>query len=142
MTREDQPRPVHWRQRPEYQERIRAEKLAHAAAERKAEELRQQIEAEYQAQRHERRAALVRHHAAKRRAAQLQRTPAWADTAAILEVYQRARELTMVTGVMHHVDHHIPLQGRLVSGLHVAENLRVVTWIENITKGNRTEETK
>lgn len=36
----------------------------------------------------------------------------------------------------HHVDHEIPLQGELVSGLHVAENLQYLTGPENMSKGN------
>lgn len=88
-------------------------------------------------ERQERRAALVRHHSAKRRAAQLQRTPSWADMDAILAVYDAAHRLTVATGVQHHVDHEIPLQGELVSGLHVANNLQILTGTENSRKKNR-----
>jgi hypothetical protein len=87
----------------------------------------------------ERRAAIVRYHAAKRRAARLQRTPPWADLKAIRAVYALARALTVSTGVEHHVDHEYPLQGKLVSGLHVPANLRVITWRENVRKRNRFE---
>ena len=40
---------------------------------------------------------------------------------------------------MHHVDHIIPLQGAIVSGLHVEGNLRVITATENMIKRNRYE---
>jgi hypothetical protein len=78
---------------------------------------------------------------AKRAAALEQRTPPWADLAAIAQVYAEARRASAETGTPHHVDHEIPLQGRLVSGLHVANNLRVLPADENITKGNLFEVT-
>jgi hypothetical protein len=84
-------------------------------------------------------AAIVRHHAAKRRSARLRRTPPWANMEAIQAIYARARELTVSTGIEHHVDHRYPLQGELVSGLHVAENLQVLTGSENSRKRNRFE---
>lgn len=87
----------------------------------------------------ERSAANRRHHRGKRRAAMLQRTPPWADLKAIEAVYRDALRLEEETGVRHHVDHVIPLQGRAVSGLHVAANLRALPWKENISKGNRFE---
>jgi hypothetical protein len=36
-----------------------------------------------------------------------------------------------------HVDHKYPLQGKIVSGLHVPESLRVVRAGSNLKKGNR-----
>jgi hypothetical protein len=81
----------------------------------------------------------VRHHAAKRRAARLQRTPPWADLRAIKAFYVEARRLSAATGVQHDVDHVVPLQGELVSGLHVETNLRIVTASENTRKRNRFE---
>lgn len=83
------------------------------------------------------RAALVRFHAAKRRTVKMQRTPAWADYEAIRAVYLRAQQITAETGVTHHVDHDIPLQGKMVSGLHVHNNLQILTGSENSRKHNR-----
>lgn len=68
---------------------------------------------------------------------QQKRMPPWADLAAIAKVYAEAARLTAETGVPHHVDHEIPLKGRLVCGLHVAENLRPIPAMDNFRKGNR-----
>lgn len=73
---------------------------------------------------------------AKRRAARLKRTVAWADHEAIKTKYTTARYLSELTGEQYHVDHIIPLQGELVSGLHVENNLRVVPSKVNLSKGN------
>jgi hypothetical protein len=84
-------------------------------------------------------AANRRHHGSKRRTAKLLRTPPWADMAAIQQVYREAIRIEKETGVDQHVDHIYPLQGRLVSGLHVHNNLRVIPKLENIRKSNRYE---
>lgn len=85
------------------------------------------------------RVALIRHHAAKRRVVKLQRTPPWADQTAIKAIYAEAVRLKRETGVEYHVDHEIPLQGELVSGLHVHQNLQILTGSENSKKSNRFE---
>lgn len=69
--------------------------------------------------------------AAKRRAAKLQATPAWADLEEIKNVYLEAQYFDM------HVDHIIPLQGKNVCGLHVWDNLQLLPAVENIKKGNK-----
>jgi hypothetical protein len=66
-----------------------------------------------------------------------QATPAWADRRAILALYEEAKRLTRATGVEYHVDHIIPLKGKWVCGLHVWENLRIVTRAVNQRKANR-----
>lgn len=71
-----------------------------------------------------------------------QRTPKWLDAIShdrIKNEYQLAALLTKVTGSSWHVDHIIPLQGKLVSGLHVPSNLRVLPALENISKKNKFE---
>lgn len=80
---------------------------------------------------------------AKRNAAKMQRTPAWLTEAhfkAIRDIYMQASQLSKTTGVLHHVDHIVPLQGKIVSGLHVPWNLRVVTATVNLTKNNKLED--
>lgn len=74
---------------------------------------------------------------AARRAAQMKRTPPWADAAAIKAVYDEAARVAKATGAPMHVDHIIPLRGRTVSGLHVHYNLQILPGLENLSKGNR-----
>lgn len=69
-------------------------------------------------------------------ARKLRATPAWADPEAILEVYREAERLTAETGIAHEVDHVVPLRGKQVCGLHVAENLRAIPKAENRKKYN------
>lgn len=64
-----------------------------------------------------------------------QRTPPWADLLLIRAVYTEAAR-RRAAGENVHVDHIIPMRGRRVSGLHVANNLRVVEAKENLAKSN------
>ena len=77
---------------------------------------------------------------AKRRAAKLQRTPVWltgALEAQIQAIYAQAQEKTRTTGIQHQVDHIVPLQGANVSGLHIPDNLQILTQHENCSKSNK-----
>lgn len=79
---------------------------------------------------------------ARRYAAKLKRTPKWVgpeEKWLIQEAYALAALRTKMLGFSWHVDHVIPLQGKLVSGLHVPLNLRVIPGVDNIKKGNRVE---
>lgn len=81
---------------------------------------------------------------AKRRAAKLQRTPNWLsadDLWMIEQAYELASLRAKLTKVAWHVDHVIPLQGELVSGLHVPTNLQVIPWFDNLSKANKYEVT-
>lgn len=62
--------------------------------------------------------------------------PNWADRNKIKQIYAAAKKLTETTGVRHHVDHIIPLRHPLVCGLHVENNLRVISAQDNIEKSN------
>lgn len=73
----------------------------------------------------------------KRRAAQDRATPQWCDMKKITEIYRLARELTKKTGVKYVVDHIYPIKGKYVSGLHVHENLQIITHVENLRKSNK-----
>jgi hypothetical protein len=74
---------------------------------------------------------------AKYRAAKLNATPAWADLEAIKKVYDDCAFITQATGVKHHVDHIVPLQGETVCGLHTEANLQIITASENCSKNNK-----
>jgi 5-methylcytosine-specific restriction endonuclease McrA len=53
--------------------------------------------------------------------------------------YSEAHSLRILrdklTGIKWHVDHIIPLKGKLVSGLHVWNNFAVIPKVENLRKG-------
>jgi hypothetical protein len=79
---------------------------------------------------------------AKRRAAKLQRTPKWLsvdDFWLIEQAYEVASLRSKATNIAWHVDHIFPLQGELVSGLHVPTNLQVIPWFDNLSKANKFE---
>jgi hypothetical protein len=80
--------------------------------------------------------SLINARTAKRRALKKNATPAWADAGKMKEFYFAADFLGMVTGEWYHVDHIVPLQSKLVRGLHCEENFQVLPGIENWKKGN------
>ena len=78
--------------------------------------------------------------AAKRRATKLQRTPKWVKSNFLNDIklmYKRAQLIKNFTGELWHVDHIVPLQGELVSGLHVPWNLQLLPAKENLSKANK-----
>lgn len=68
---------------------------------------------------------------AKRKSQQQKSIPRWASLPAIREFYIRAAVLGKT------VDHIVPLQSRLVCGLHCEANLCLLPADENASKGNR-----
>lgn len=52
-------------------------------------------------------------------------------------MYEQAQQLTKSTGILHEVDHIIPLRGVNVCGLHVPWNLCVITKAHNAAKSNK-----
>ena len=73
---------------------------------------------------------------AKRRATKLQATPAWANKEDIDSIYLLA-SINRKAGLDVHVDHVVPLQSKLVCGLHCESNLQLLYSSDNISKGNR-----
>ena len=81
----------------------------------------------------------VNSYTAKRHAAKMQRTPPWADLKEIQLVYRQAASLSKLLGRDIHVDHVIPMQGKLVSGLHIPENMQLLFAEDNVSKSNTYE---
>lgn len=79
-------------------------------------------------------------YSSKRRANKVSNCPIWANLDAIKVVYLQAYEITRSTGIKHHVDHIIPLLGKTVCGLHVHNNLQVITAEANMRKYNKHED--
>jgi hypothetical protein len=72
-----------------------------------------------------------------------QRTPKWfglEERWVVKEVYELAASRTKMMWFAWHVDHIVPLQGDIVSGLHVMNNLQVIPGVDNIKKKNRYAE--
>lgn len=75
----------------------------------------------------------------ERRARLLKAIPLWfkLEKQQIKELYARCREISIETGILHHVDHVVPLTHPLVQGLHCLSNLRIIPATENQAKGNK-----
>lgn len=70
-------------------------------------------------------------------------TPSWLTKEMLLqieEIYKQRLEISNKTGIEHHVDHIVPLQGENVCGLHVPWNLQIITAEENLRKSNKYEQ--
>lgn len=77
---------------------------------------------------------------ARRHAAKMGACPPWLKGELRKQVdamYAECRRITAETGIEHHVDHIVPLQGDNVCGLHLPWNLRIIPASENQAKGNK-----
>jgi hypothetical protein len=88
---------------------------------------------EYDKRTRERKLAYV--NARRRRARRSQ--PSWANKFFVQEAYRLALLRSKLTGVLHEVDHIVPLTSALVCGLHWEGNLQVIPSRENKAKNNR-----
>ncbi len=110
----------------------KAAEINRRSALKNAESRRQQARA-YQMANPAKRAALQ----ALRKAQQRKATPAWANLFFLEEAYSLAELRTRMLGFPWHVDHIVPMQSKLVCGLHTDRNVRVIPANDNIRKGNR-----
>lgn len=72
----------------------------------------------------------IRNKLAKRRAVKKKALPNWANLEKIKEIYKNCPK-------GYQVDHIVPLQSKLVCGLHVENNLQYLTPKQNLSKGNK-----
>jgi hypothetical protein len=79
---------------------------------------------------------LINAHCSARRARQISATPPWLEFKSVRDIYERAKQLTVQTGVTYHVDHIVPLKHSLVCGLHVPWNLQIIPAKDNQRKKN------
>ena len=63
-------------------------------------------------------------------------TPKWANDFFIKEIYHLAALRTKMLGYKWQVDHIVPLRSKLVCGLHVENNMRVIPQKDNQFKSN------
>ncbi len=76
---------------------------------------------------------------AKRRASKIKRIPSWfteSDKLQIEALYSSSIRISKCLEVQHHIDHIIPLNGKLVSGLHIPSNLQIIPEFYNLSKHN------
>ena len=64
-------------------------------------------------------------------------TPIWANQNNIRQIYIKSAQRSLNEKLEYHVDHIIPIQNKLVCGLHVPENLQIILKKENLSKGNK-----
>lgn len=114
-------------------------KLAH----RKAEYAKNAIQAKEAAKTYRKEnPAKINAWSRKHQLAKLQRTPKWLTEFDLLRIecfYSVATMRNKNDSQEWQVDHIIPLQGKMVSGLHVPTNLRVIPASENRAKSNKFE---
>lgn len=69
-------------------------------------------------------------------------TPSWLskkDFEQMNQLYKIARSLTKVSGVDYTVDHIIPIKNKVVCGLHVPNNLQILTRSQNCAKAQKLQ---
>jgi len=79
-------------------------------------------------------------YAGARLARELKATPKWANRMAMQKFYVIANMLMRYTGIDFEVDHIVPLQSRVVCGLHTEANLQILVRTTNRRKSNSFQE--
>jgi hypothetical protein len=78
-----------------------------------------------------------RHCRAQRIIKVIQATPYWCDRERVHEIEREARRRSRVSTRQHVVDHIVPITHKLVCGLNIPQNMRIITQGENAKRGNR-----
>lgn len=63
-------------------------------------------------------------------------TPDWTDREELAKLRKEAHFKTVQLGILHVMDHIIPLSHPYVSGLNVSWNIQILTWKQNAIKSN------
>lgn len=71
----------------------------------------------------------------RRRWRERSQTPNWYSATKAFALYEEARRRTRETGIVHSVEHVVPLAGGTVCGLHWHGNMEVRPLIDNLRKG-------
>lgn len=74
--------------------------------------------------------------ARKHQAARINSVPKWANEFFMDEAYRLSALRTKITGIKWEVDHIVPLQSKLVCGLHCEHNIQVIPSLLNKRKSN------
>jgi 5-methylcytosine-specific restriction endonuclease McrA len=83
---------------------------------------------------------LIANKKARYRARKLKAMPKWLNNNQLEQIkliYTECNIINCISGIKHHVDHIIPLQGKEVCGLHVPWNLQILEEVENLSKYNK-----
>lgn len=124
-----------WRSSPEQKERVSKNNKEFFSSEKGKEYMRKWRKTP-QAK------AKSNHNTAMRRARKKQACPIWLSKEQkkeIRNIYLECQRITLESGIMHHVDHILPLAGKTISGLHVPWNLQIIEGSVNCKKNNRLE---
>ena len=86
--------------------------------------------------------AIKNYHSSLRRHFKKNALPKWANTKTIKKIYKTCIQFSKDIGIVYHVDHIYPLKMYrdrewIACGLHVENNLRIISAPENISKGCR-----
>lgn len=64
-------------------------------------------------------------------------TPEWVDRKALTALARERNRITQATGIVHVLDHRVPLSSRYVCGLNVPWNIQIIPAKVNAYKSNR-----
>ena len=102
--------------------------------------LKKEEKQQYYKKRYAEKLDMYRANSVKYRTVRSESTPSYADQEKINDIYKECKRVSEETGILHHVDHIVPLQGNNVCGFHVEYNLQILEAKENLSKGNNFQD--